>query len=228
MNNEDGGVSLFREFTLVREASVDRKCVGSLWARQGEVADAVEDGEGRVQRRYTRVGGLTRLDDMAEHRQDCIRSRHSLSTARSSRFEQRWLTSPIRSFPGSYRSAISAYNELRSPSPILTLYAARSHLALSPPSISYAEGLLSSIPSTLDSRAVSSLATYLSGSTEEAVGDLEELLAELGEQGLEEDDEGRFVRGVVGTVWILEGEERREEGIEVLREAVELGKDQEW
>ncbi|GAA5990988.1 hypothetical protein JCM5350_001840 [Sporobolomyces pararoseus] len=128
---------------------------------------------------------------------------------------------------GSYRAAISAYNELASPSPILTLYAARSHLALSPPSISSAQQLLSSIPPSLDSRAVSSLATYLSGSTEEAVSDLEELLAELGEQGLEENDEGRFVRGVVGTVWILEGEERREEGVEVLREAVELGKDQE-
>ncbi|GAA5855532.1 hypothetical protein JCM5353_004282, partial [Sporobolomyces roseus] len=87
--------------------------------------------------------------------------------------------------------------------------------------------LLSSVPSSLDSRAVSSLATYLSGDTEEAVGDLDEILAELGEQGLQEDEEGRFVRGVVGTVWILEGEERREEGIEVLREAVELGKDQE-
>ena len=140
------------------------------------------------------------------------------------------MADPFFSLPklGSYRSAISAYNELSSPSPILTLYAARSHLALSPPSISSAQQLLSTVPSSLDSRAVSSLATYLSGSTEEAVGDLEELLAELGEQGLEEDEEGRFVRGVVGTVWILEGEERREEGIEVLREAVELGKDQEW
>lgn len=53
-------------------------------------------------------------------------------------------------------------------------------------------------------------------------------MAELGEAGLKEGEEGRFVRGVVGTVWILEGEERREEGVEVLREAVELGEDQEW
>ncbi|GAA5944114.1 uncharacterized protein JCM15063_005319 [Sporobolomyces koalae] len=128
---------------------------------------------------------------------------------------------------GSYRSAISAFNELASPSPLLSLYAARAHLALSPPAISAAQQLVSTLPPSLDSRAVSALATYLSGSTEEAVGDLEELLAELGEQGLEEQDEGRFVRGVVGTVWILEGADRREEGIEVLREAVELGKDQE-
>lgn len=56
------------------------------------------------------------------------------------------------------------------------------------------------------------------------------MLTELGEGGLSEDpeEEGRFVRGVIGTVWILEGEERREEGVEVLREAVELGSDQEW
>ncbi|TNY22978.1 coatomer epsilon subunit-domain-containing protein [Rhodotorula diobovata] len=130
---------------------------------------------------------------------------------------------------GSYRNAIAAYNEHPSPSPLLTLYAARAHLALTPPSPSSATQLLSRIPPTLDARAVGSLARYLAGETDDAVGELEELLAELGEQGLEEGDEveGRFVRGVVGTVWVLEGEERREEGIEVLREAVELGKDQE-
>ncbi|GAA5978965.1 hypothetical protein JCM11641_000109 [Rhodosporidiobolus odoratus] len=129
---------------------------------------------------------------------------------------------------GSYRAALSAYTSHPSPSPTLTLYAARSHLALSPPSPSAALQLLTPLPQTLDVRAVSALARYLQGEKEEAVGELEELLAEVGEQGLEEgEEEGRMVRGVVGTVWVLEGEERREEGIEVLREAVELGKDQE-
>ncbi|GAA5861567.1 hypothetical protein JCM8547_008075 [Rhodosporidiobolus lusitaniae] len=130
---------------------------------------------------------------------------------------------------GSYRAALSAYSSHPSPSPTLTLYAARAHLALSPPSPSSALSLLSPLPQTLDVRAVSSLARYLTGETEDAVGELEEILAETGEQGLSEDpeEEGRFVRGVVGTVWVLEGEERREEGIEVLREAVELGRDQE-
>ena len=61
-----------------------------------------------------------------------------------------------------------------------------------------------------------------------SVSELEEVLAETGERGLEEGDEGRMVRGVVGTVWILEGEARREEGVEVLREAIELGQDEEW
>lgn len=129
---------------------------------------------------------------------------------------------------GSYRSALSAYSALPSPSPLLTLYAARSHLALTPPAIADAQQLLLPLEQTLDVRAVSALATYLSGDKEEGVGEAEELLAELGEQGLQEREEGRFVRGVVGTVYILEGEERREEGVEVLREAVELGQDQEW
>lgn len=129
---------------------------------------------------------------------------------------------------GSYRAALSAFSALDSPSPLLSLYAARSQLALSPPAIAEAQQLLLPLDPTFDVRAVSSLATYLAGDREEAVGELEELLAELGEQGLQEDEEGRFVRGVVGTVYILEGEERREEGVEVLREAVELGQDQEW
>lgn len=133
---------------------------------------------------------------------------------------------PLR--PGSYRSAISAYEAHSDPSVLLTIYAARAHLALTPPAPSAALALLSSLPSTLDTRAVTALANYLDGEKEESVGELDEILAELGEGGLEEGDEGRFVRGVVGTVWILEGEERREEGVEVLREAVELGKDQEW
>ncbi|KAL8290253.1 hypothetical protein RQP46_003192 [Phenoliferia psychrophenolica] len=128
---------------------------------------------------------------------------------------------------GSYRSAISAFEAHQSPVALLTLYAARAHLALTPPSPSAALALLRPLAPTLDSRAVTALATYLAGETEEAVGELEELLTELGEGGLEEGEEGRLVRGVVGTVWILEAEERREEGVEILREAVELGKDQE-
>ncbi|GAA6021206.1 hypothetical protein JCM10207_008354 [Rhodosporidiobolus poonsookiae] len=129
---------------------------------------------------------------------------------------------------GSYRAALSAFSSLPSPSPLVTLYAARSHLALTPPAPDAALSLLAPLPQTLDVRAVSALAHYLSGQSD-AVDELEEILAELGEQGLSEDDseEGRFVRGVVGTVWVLEGEERREEGIEILREAVELGRDQE-
>ncbi|GAA5895224.1 hypothetical protein JCM6882_006619 [Rhodosporidiobolus microsporus] len=130
---------------------------------------------------------------------------------------------------GSYRAALSAFSSHPSPSPTLTLYAARAHLALSPPAPQAALQLLQGLEQTLDVRAVSALAKYLAGTTEEAVEELDEILAETGEQGLEEGDEveGRFVRGVVGTVYVLEGELRREEGIEVLREAVELGQDQE-
>lgn len=130
--------------------------------------------------------------------------------------------------PGSYRSAISAYSALPSPSPLVTLYAARSHLALTPPSPTSALSLLSPLSPTLDTRALTALAHYLAGEKEDAVSELEEVLAETGERGLEEGDEGRMVRGVVGTVWILEGEARREEGVEVLREAIELGQDEEW
>lgn len=132
---------------------------------------------------------------------------------------------------GSYRAALSAYAELSSPSPTLSLYAARAHLALSPPDCASALSVLQSLEPSLDVRAISALANYLAGDKEAAMGELEELLAEVGEQGLEQDGEGegRFVRGAVGTVWILEGDEqRREEGVEVLREAVELGHDQEW
>ena len=115
-----------------------------------------------------------------------------------------------------------------SPSPLVTLYAARSHLALTPPSPTSALSLLSPLSPTLDTRALTALAHYLAGEKEDAVSELEEVLAETGERGLEEGDEGRMVRGVVGTVWILEGEARREEGVEVLREAIELGQDEEW
>ncbi|KAM0746353.1 hypothetical protein T439DRAFT_329803 [Meredithblackwellia eburnea MCA 4105] len=128
---------------------------------------------------------------------------------------------------GSYRSAISAFESHGNPTPLLSTYAARAHLALTPPATDAALALLAPLPQTLDTRAVTALANYLAGLREESVGELDELLAELGEGGLEEGDEGRLVRGVVGTVFILEGEERREEGVEVLREAVELGKDQE-
>ena len=97
---------------------------------------------------------------------------------------------------GSYRAALAAYKELSTPSPTLSLYAARAYLALSPPDVRSAQTLLSSLPSTLDSRAVQALATYLAGDAETAVGELEELLAELGEQGLAhegagEEEEGR-------------------------------------
>ncbi|GAA5889754.1 hypothetical protein JCM5296_002331 [Sporobolomyces johnsonii] len=98
--------------------------------------------------------------------------------------------------------------------PALPLTCARSRSPSSPRSLHHST-LAPSLP----------LAKYLSGD-KEAVEALDELLAEQGEQGLQEDEEGRSVRCVVGTVWILEGEERREEGVEVLREADELGKDQ--
>jgi coatomer protein complex subunit epsilon len=130
---------------------------------------------------------------------------------------------------GSYTSFLAAFQSLtESPSDLLQLYAARSHLALTPPATAAALEILSKLPETLDSRAVTSLAQYLSGETETAVSNLEELLAETGEQGLADGDEGRMVRSIVGTVWIFEGEERREECIEVLREGIEIGKDEEW
>lgn len=58
--------------------------------------------------------------------------------------------------------------------------------------------------------------------------EMDELLAELGESGLEEDSEGRWVRMAMGTVYILEGEDRRQDALDVLREGVELGQDQDW
>ncbi|SCZ98282.1 BZ3500_MvSof-1268-A1-R1_Chr7-1g09082 [Microbotryum saponariae] len=129
---------------------------------------------------------------------------------------------------GSYRSALSAYSELPSASTLPTLYAARAHLALSPPSPSDALSLLSSLERTLDTRALTALANFLSGDHERAIEELEEVQIELGEGGLEEQEEGRFVRGVLATVWWLSGEEgRREEAVEMLYEAVQLGADQE-
>lgn len=135
----------------------------------------------------------------------------------------------FHNFPvGSYRAAISAYLNLSATSPTLTLYAARSHLALTPPATNAALSLLSTLPASLDQRAITAFAHYLSGSTEEALSELDEILMELGDGGLEGSEEGRMVRGVVGSVYFLEGEERREEGVEILREAIELGSDQEW
>lgn len=76
------------------------------------------------------------------------------------------------------------------------------------------------------------LADYLSGNTEQAVNELEDVLTELGEQGLQaegDDSEGRLVRGIVATVWLLLGDDMRtDEAAEILREAIELGQDQEW
>lgn len=75
---------------------------------------------------------------------------------------------------------------------------------------------------------MSALASYVAGDRESAVDEMDELLAELGESGLEEDSEGRFVRLAMGTVYIQEGEDRRQDALDALREGVELGHDQEW
>lgn len=122
-----------------------------------------------------------------------------------------------------------------SPSPLLSYYAARSHLALSPPNPQAATNILSSLPPTLDTRALASLADYVAASAADdepakagAVDEMDELLAEVGESGLDEEGEGRMVRLAMGTVYILEGEVRREDAVEVLREGVELGHDQDW
>ncbi|KAM0789108.1 hypothetical protein ACM66B_003163 [Microbotryomycetes sp. NB124-2] len=132
---------------------------------------------------------------------------------------------------GSYRASLSAYSALDNPSPLLSLYAARANLALTPPDVQQAQTILSTLDSSsFNVRAVSCLAQYLDEtniSKEQTVADLEELLAEVGEDGLEEGSDARFVRGIVATVFLLEGEDRREEGVEILREAVELGQDQE-
>ncbi|KAK4052548.1 hypothetical protein OIO90_004316 [Microbotryomycetes sp. JL221] len=136
---------------------------------------------------------------------------------------------------GSYRASLSAYSALENPSPLLTLYAARSNLALIPPNINQAQTLLSNLDDQdFNVRAIKGLSLYLASIEDEQaktqiVSDLEDVLAELGEQGLDEStDEGRFVRGTVATVFLLEqDEQRREEGVEILREAVELGQDQE-
>lgn len=144
-------------------------------------------------------------------------------------------TDRLLSAAGSYRAALSAFSALDSPSALLTYYAARSNLALSPPNPQAALTLLSALPESLDTRALSALASYVQAVTEDdeaaraaAVDEMDELLADLGESGLEEDGEGRFVRLAMGTVYILEGEERRQDALDALREGVELGQDQEW
>lgn len=132
---------------------------------------------------------------------------------------------------GSYRAAISAFTALPSPSTTTLLFAARAHLALSPPATNDATALLEAIfPPTLDSRAVGALAQYLTGDDASAIDQLEELMTELGESGLSEDEEeeGRLVRAVVATAYILDGsEDRRDEAVEILREGIEIGHDQE-
>lgn len=152
----------------------------------------------------------------------------------------------------SYRALLSAYSALPAPvSPLLTLYAARSHLGVSPPNTSQCIKLLDGLEETLDTRAIRGLAEYLAaqstgfaaGEEEDPINELEFLMTELGESGLDDsnpEEEGRYVRSVVATVWILESlrsdegieeelrEARREEAVEILKEGIELGKDQEW
>lgn len=107
-------------------------------------------------------------------------------------------------------------------------------MALTPPNLTQARHLIesSTAPDSLDSRSILALADYLSGNTEQAVNELEDVLTELGEQGLQaegDDSEGRLVRGIVATVWLLLGDDMRtDEAAEILREAIELGQDQEW
>lgn len=111
------------------------------------------------------------------------------------------------------------------------LFAARAHLALSPPATDAANALLEGIfPPTLNSRAVAALAEYLTGDHAAAIDQLEEIMTELGESGLsEEDDDARLVRAVVATAYLLDAsDDRRDEAVEILREGIEIGHDQEW
>jgi hypothetical protein len=152
----------------------------------------------------------------------------------------------------SYRALLSAYSALPAPiSPLVTLYAARSNLGLTPPNTSECIKLLDGIEESFDTRAIRGLAEYLAaqvtgfsnGEEEEPINELEFLMTELGESGLDDsnpEEEGRYVRSIIATVWILESlrtdegiedelrEARREEAIEILKEGIELGRDQEW
>lgn len=137
----------------------------------------------------------------------------------------------------------------------MTYLAIHSALAVAPPDVKLATALFSSLGeddrSTLDGRAVQALIAYIremssntgddgetTSALEEQVDELEMILAELGGEGLEEGAEGRSVRAVVGTVYILESirsgldaesqAARRNEAVEVLKEGVELGNDQDW
>lgn len=146
---------------------------------------------------------------------------------------------------GSYAALVSSFSALPpalQAAPLARIYLARSHLALTPPALAAARAALAPLPSTLDIQALASFVQYLAAvqskqDTAGALDELEMVLAELGEKGLEQSydmaegdaGEGRFVRAVVATVYILEGtDDKREEAIEILREGIELGQDQEW
>lgn len=131
-----------------------------------------------------------------------------------------------------------------------SLYAARAYLAHTPADVHAALNLATPLTTegtssrVLDARAVVALANYFAGSTEDALMELDELLAETGEQGLapgaadagglegpsagSDDSDGRMVRVCAATAFLREGtDDRRAEALEVLREAVDLGHDQE-
>lgn len=152
----------------------------------------------------------------------------------------------------SYRALLSEFSTLPKPvSPLLTLYAARAHLGLTPPNTSAAIKLVEALEETFDSRAVRQLAEYLTaqsggfaaGEEEDAINELEFLMTELGESGLDDtnvEEEGRYVRSIVATVYLLESmrtdegidetlrELRRQEAVDILKEGIILGRDQEW
>lgn len=128
---------------------------------------------------------------------------------------------------GAYRTVISSYAGLSDPTEALSYYCARAHLALVPAQIEMARNVLGS-SSTLDATAINQLANYYEGD-QQALLECDELIINLGEQGLQPEDEGRHVRAVVATLFLNEGsQERRDEAIEILREGVEIGQDQEW
>jgi coatomer protein complex subunit epsilon len=111
------------------------------------------------------------------------------------------------------------------------LYAARSHLALSPPSTSSAISILSThLDTSLAAKAVTALANYVAGSDKSTrVDEVRDLVIET--EGAEDDGEGSrnaeesVVRVAAATIFILEGE--NEEAVATLTEG-SAKEDLEW
>lgn len=105
------------------------------------------------------------------------------------------------------------------------LYAARSHLALSPPNTPAAKELVSSAE-TPGAKAVLALGRYLADEDKAArVDEVRDLVIESEGADEEEETEEAVIRAIAGTVFILEGE--NEEAIATLTEG-KAKEDLEW
>ncbi len=97
------------------------------------------------------------------------------------------------------------------------MYVARAHLALSPPAVSAAQGVLGPFldDSSPAASAAAALATYLGGSSE-AVDSVRDLVIEVEGGEVGEGWEEGTVRALAGTIFILEKE--YEEAVATLNE----------